>query len=194
MIAKYPGTCICKSPVKIGEIIAYDWHMRRVVSCPRCDGADRVRFDKTAIKCGDLSAYVARKDSVVRAVKFCDLLDYEIYVLRTEGWTWRCGMIGGSRDLAARVAAAADAGLSEVTFPTYTAPKIEGEFCADVAPLLALGFEVEEETIFHMIAEDQASVATPCKGTLSEIKARIVAKLAKRPATPEVKALLSALA
>jgi len=192
MIAKYPGTCICKSPVKIGEIIAYDHVSRRVVSCPRCDGADRVTFDKTAIECGDLSAFVARKDGVVRAVKFSDGLDSSIFILRSEGWTWRCGMMA-SRELAAMVAATADAGRSEVIFPTYASPIIEGEPCADVAPLLALGFEVEEGTIFHMIAEDQAGVSTPCKGSLSEIKARIAAKLAKRPATSEVQALLSAL-
>jgi len=193
MIAKYPGTCICKSPVKIGEIIAYDHVTRRVVSCPRCDGADRVSFDKAAIKCGDLSAFVARKDGVIRAVKFTDGLDSATYVLRSEGWDWRSGMMA-SRELAAMVAATADANLSEVIFPTYAAPTIEGEFCADVAPLLALGFEVEDDTIFHMIAEDQAGVSTPCKGSIDEIKARIAAKLAKRPATSEVSALLSALA
>jgi len=193
MIAKYPGTCICKSPVKIGEIIAYDHHSRRIVSCPRCDGADRVTFGKTPIKCGDLSAYVARKDGVVRAVKFTDGLDSSIFVLRSEGWTWRSGMMA-SRELAAMVAATADANLSEVIFPTYTPPTIEGKFCADVAPLLALGFEVEDDTIFHMIAEDQAGVSTPCKGSIDEIKARIAAKLAKRPPTSEVQALLSALA
>jgi len=193
MIAKYPGTCICKSPVKIGEIIAYDHVSRRVVSCPRCDGADRVTFDKTAIECGDLSAFVARKDGVVRAVKFSDGLDSSIFILRSEGWTWRSGMMA-SRELAAMVAATADANLSEVIFPTYAAPVIEGEFCADVAPLLALGFEVEDDTIFHMIAEDQAGVSTPCKGSIDEIKARIAAKLAKRPKSPEVAALLSALA
>jgi len=108
MIAKYPGTCICKSPVKIGEIIAYDHVTRRVVSCPRCDGADRVSFDKAAIKCGDLSAFVARKDGVVRAVKFTDGLDSSIYVLRSEGWDWRSGMMA-SRELAAMVAATANA-------------------------------------------------------------------------------------
>ena len=193
MIAKYPGTCICKSPVKIGQVIAYDHVSRRVVSCPRCDGADRVTFDKTPIKCGDLSAFVARKEGVVRAVKFSDGLDSSIFVLRSEGWTWRSGMMA-SRELAAMVAATADAGRSEVIFPTYAAPVIEGEICADVAPLLALGFEVEDDTIFHMIADDQAGVSTPCKGSLSEIKARIAAKLAKRPATSEVQALLSALA
>lgn len=193
MIAKYPGTCACKSPVKIGEIIAYDHHSRRVVSCPRCDGADRVTFDKTAIKCGDLSAFVARKEGVVRAVKFSDGLDSSIFVLHSEGWTWRSGMMA-SRELAAMVAATADANLSEVIFPTYAAPVIEGDPCADVAPLLALGFAVEDDTIYHMIAEDQAGVSTPCKGSLSEIKARIAAKLAKRPATSEVQALLSALA
>jgi hypothetical protein len=193
MIAKYPGTCICKSPVKIGDIIAYDHVSRRVVSCRRCDGADRVTFDKAPIKCGDLSAFVARKDGVVRAVKFSDGLDSSIYVLRSEGWDWRCGMMA-SRELAAMVAATADAGRSEVIFPTYTAPTIEGDFCADVAPLLAIGFEVEDDTIFHMIAEDQAGVSTPCKGSIDEIKARIAAKLAKRPATSEVTALLSALA
>jgi len=193
MIAKYPGTCICKSPVKIGEIIAYDHVTRRVVSCPRCDGADRVSFDKAAIKCGDLSAFVARKDGVIRAVKFTDGLDSATYVLRSEGWDWRSGMMA-SRELAAMVAATADAGLSDVIFPTYAAPVIAGEFCADVAPLLALGFQVEEETIYHMIAEDQAGVSTPCKGSIGEIKARIAAKLAKRPATSAIQALLSALA
>jgi hypothetical protein len=193
MIAKYPGTCICKSPVKIGDIIAYDHVSRRVVSCPRCDGADRVTFDKAPIKCGDLSAFVARKDGVIRAVKFSDGLDSSIFVLRSEGWTWRCGMMA-SRELAAMVAATAAANLSEVILPTYAAPVIEGEFCADVAPLLALGFEVDGEIIGHMIAEDQAGVSTPCKGSLSEIKARIAAKLVKRPATSEVQALLSALA